>query len=187
MNALRTRRILPVAAVVALCLPAAAAAAAERVPAGNPAATQYTEAFPTAGGPRNAEGPQRGKGRPPTQVLGERNTRRLEAQGAAGREAAALAAETAPSPAGANPGGDPGPASKGGNADKGAGGDHPGNIQAPGNGYSSDGGSGLDEVLGQATGSSSGSGISPLLPLAILGAIVWSLAYLLRQRASRTE
>jgi hypothetical protein len=179
MNALRTRNLLPLAAVVALCLPASAAAAVEHVPAGNPAATQYTEAFPTAGGPRDAEGPQRGHGRSPAQVLGERNTRRLESQGEAGQEAAALAAETAPSEGGENTGS----ASNGG---KQAGGDRPGNTEAQGDGNSSNGGSGLDEVLGQATGSSSGGGISPLLPLVILGTIVWSLAYLLRQRKSQT-
>lgn len=169
------------ATVVALCLPAAAAVA-EPVPAGNPAATQYTEAFPTAGGPRNAEGPQRGNGRPPAEVLGERNTRRLESQGEAGREAAALAAETAPSGSGGNTG-------SASNGSKEAGGDRPGNTQAPENVNSSDGGggSGLDEVLGQATGSSSGGGISPLLPLVILGTVVWSLAYLLRQRKPQTE
>jgi hypothetical protein len=178
MNALRTRHLLLMAAVVVLCLPAAAAAAGT-VPAGNPAATQYTEAFPTAGGPRDAEGPQRGHGRSPAQVLGERNTRRLESQGEAGQEAAALAAETAPSGGGGNTGS----ASNGG---KQAGGARPGKTEARGDGNSSDGGSGLDEVLGQATGSSSGGGISPLLPLVILGTIAWSLAYLLRQRKSQT-
>ena len=186
MNALRLRKILPVAALAALCLPAVASAA-EHVPAGNPAATQYTEAFPTAGGPRNAEGPQKGKGRAPADVLGERNSRRLEAHGEAGREAAALATETAPSAAVAIPQGSSAPSSNGGNAGNGTRGDQPGSTQAPENGFSSDGGSGFDEVLGQATGASSDSGISPLLPLLILGAIVWSLAYLLRQRQSQTE
>jgi hypothetical protein len=180
MNALRTTPVLLVAAIVALCLPAAATAA-EPVPAGNPAATQYTEAFPTAGGPRNAEGSQNGNGARPNQVLGERNTRRLESQGEAGREAAALAAETAPSQSGGNTGS----ASNGGK----------GNVNGAGSGArardggtgSDGGGSGLGEVLGQATGSSSGGGISPLLPLVILGTIAWALAYLLRQRKSQAE
>jgi hypothetical protein len=182
MNALRTTPVLLVAAIVALCLPAAATAA-EPVPAGNPAATQYTEAFPTAGGPRDAEGSQKGNGARPNQVLGERNARRLESQGEAGREAAALAAETAPSQSG----GSTGSASNGG---KGAGGKGAGSgTRAPGDSASNSGGghSGFDEVLGQATGSSSGGGISPLLPLVILGTIAWALAYLLRQRKSQAE
>ena len=177
--------------MAALCLPAAAAAA-EPVPAGNPAAIQYTETFPSAGGPRNAEGHQQGNGRKPAHVLGQRNTRSLESQGEDGREAARLAAETAPTEvvSGAGSVSNGGKQAHGNNAG--------GDSQARGGGNSADGdgggstgsgrgGSGLSEVLGQATGSSSGDGISPLLPLVIFGTIVWSLAYLLRQRRSQAE
>jgi hypothetical protein len=182
MNALRTRHLLLVAAVVVLCLPAAAAAT-EPVPAGNPAATQYTETFPSAGGPRDAEGTHKGNGTRPDQVLGKRNARRLESQGEGGREAAALAVETAPSQSGGSTGSAP-------NGGKRAGGNGAGSgTQARGGSTSTSGGggSGIDEVLGQATGSSSGGGISPLLPLVIFGTAVWSLAYLLRKRRSQAK
>jgi hypothetical protein len=44
------------------------------------------------------------------------------------------------------------------------------------------GSSGLGEVIAEATGSSSSGGLGMLLPLAIAGAIAWSLAFLWRQR-----
>ena len=75
-------------------LPAAAAAAP--VPPGNSAATQYTEAFPTAGGQAESRERQGSQGREPSEVLGKDNAQRLESQGAAGEAAAAIAAETAP-------------------------------------------------------------------------------------------
>ena len=43
------------------------------------------------------------------------------------------------------------------------------------------GSSGLGEVIGQATGSSSGE-LGLLLPLLIIAVVIWSAAYLRRQR-----
>ncbi|MGC1852602.1 MAG: hypothetical protein WA687_09215, partial [Solirubrobacterales bacterium] len=49
-----------------------------------------------------------------------------------------------------------------------------------------EGSSGLGEVAGQALGTSPGGGTGALLPLAFLGAIVWSFIYLTRKRKSST-
>lgn len=183
MNALKARHAILTAAIAALWLPAAAAA--EPVPAGNPAATQYTEAFPTAGGPRSAEGAHRGTAIPPAKVLGKDNARSLESQGQAGREAAALAAETAPGPSSAGTGGSTRHSRRGGGEAKSNG--PSSSAQAQGGGGGDGGGSGLGDVLGQASGASASGGFAPLLPLAIVAAIVWSLAYLVRQRRNQTE
>lgn len=161
-------------AIVALPSPAAAA---YLVPPENSAATQYTETFPTVGGQGNAEREPRGGGRSPGKVLGERNVQRLEDQGPQGRAVAQLAAETAPN--------------SGAVRDE-SGGDDSG-VTTPSARGGGDGGpihsseeigesSGLSEVLSQATGLSSSGGMGLLLPLIILGAIAWSLSYLLRQR-----
>ena len=192
MNAPRTRHSILIAAIVALFLPTAVAAA-EPIPAGNPAAVQYTEAFPSAGGPRSAEGPRKGNGPRPAEVLGHRNAQRLESKGQAGREAASLAAETAPAQTGSTP-----TSGRQAQGDGAAAGSRPGSSSSGGGGgsgkgtggastRSGGGGSGVSEVLGQATGSSSEGGISPLLPLVILGTVLWSLTYLLRHRRSQAE
>ncbi len=146
------------------------------MPPGNPAATQYTEAFPTAGGQQDAEQGKGGKGRHPNQVLGKEEARKLESQGPAGRAAAALAAETAPA-------GDSGHASGGGNGSETphSGGGVGKSDQAAGDG------SGLGEVASQATGSSFSDGTDLLLPLAILGTVAWLLLYLLRRRQRPAE
>jgi hypothetical protein len=52
----------------------------------------------------------------------------------------------------------------------------------PSSGELPDGSSGLGEVIGEATGSSSSGGPGFLLPLAIVAAIAWALAYLRRRR-----
>ena len=44
------------------------------------------------------------------------------------------------------------------------------------------GSSGLGEVIGQATGSSSSGQLGLLLPLLILAVATWAVAYVLRQR-----
>src|SRR5262245_20501085 len=67
----------------------------ETVPPENSAVNQYTEAFPTAGGDREAHG-QRGKNLSPGKVIGAANAKKLNEQGAAGRATAKLAADTAP-------------------------------------------------------------------------------------------
>lgn len=170
-----------------LALPTAALAGAV-VPAGNPAAVQYTEAVPTSHGPAEAERSPQPKH--PDQTLGGRNARRLESEGKDGREAARVAAETAPQTDGTKATGrDSG--SGGGAASNGGGGTGSGNLQqrggTEGEGRSStsgagNGGSGLAEVAGHATGLDTSEGTGLLLPLAILAIVAWGGTYVLRRR-----
>jgi hypothetical protein len=183
------RRLNPafgmLATSVALLAMPAAAAAEYYVPPGNSAATQYTEALPTAGGHRDAEKGEKSGGRTPKDVLGAGNARRLDQHGQAGRETAEFAAATAPTADGTptgkrpssaeNPGaghGDGGQKAEEGQAGGGIG----GNASGPG------GSSGLGSVLAEATGTSSG-GIGLLLPLVILATAGWAFAFLLGQRS----
>lgn len=178
-----------------LILPTAAAAE-EVVPPGNSAVTQYTEQFPTAGGNAKSNTGIGGGGstKPPSKVLGSKNAQKLESKGPVGEEVATLAAETAPasgSPArGAghaqpnghprnaqNPGGEPAGNTGAGNGGAAAG-PRPAGSTAP---DSSSGSSGLGEVIGQATGSSSGE-LGLFLPLVLIGTVLWSLYYLRRER-----
>jgi hypothetical protein len=184
-------------------LPSAATAAEESsvVPPENSAATQYTEAVPTAGGDKEASG---GHKPAPAKVLGSKNAHKLQSQGKDGREVAQIAAETAPEtsrPAESSPaaGSEPAPTGGGGHAGgNGGGGSGGGNASGgathrppakPAPTHTAqpaveepDGSSGLGEVIGEATGSSSSGGIGLLLPLAIVAAIGWALAYLWQQR-----
>lgn len=195
----RTRFGLLAAAFALAALPAGAAAA-PYVPPGNSAATQYTEAVPTAGGPK-ATGHKQGKVKSPSKVLGARNTEKLDAQGPQGHAAAEVAAATAPATIPAtpsepartpNPGGSsqtggqgpqstkPGDGSPGGDATSHA----APQVAKPPQAQNPSGSSGFGEVIGQATGSSSGQ-LGLLLPLLIVAVVIWSVAYLLRQRRDR--
>lgn len=188
----RTRLSLLAAAFAFAVLPTGAGAA-PYVPPGNSAATQYTEAIPTAGGPK-ASG---GKARSPGKVLGARNAAKLEARGPAGHAAAALAAATAPATIPILTS-DSSAAPHGGSGGGGAQNAGPGHANPPGEGsgraiarggqpseaQSPSGSSGFGEVIGQATGSSSGQ-LGLLLPLLIVAVAIWSVAYLLRQRRDR--
>jgi len=182
-------------------LPSAAGAQEESsvVPPENSAATQYTEAVPTAGGDKEAGGDHKPA---PAKVLGSKNAHKLQSQGKDGREVAQIAAETAPetsSAAESSPPArsEPAQTDGGGHADRdggGGGGDASGGATPPDAASAPthtaqptvaeppDGSSGLGEVIGEATGSSSTGGIGLLLPLAIVAAIAWALAYLWRQR-----
>lgn len=167
MTAFKIALGLQTIAVAMLAVPAVAPAA-NLVPPGNSAATQYTEAFPTAGGNATA-GKGRGGSRSPSVVLGAGNARRLEAQGEQGRAAAEVAAETAPATQMSG--------AKGGKA---AGG---GGVQAS---YSQPGGSsGLGEVIAQATGSSSSGRMGLFLPILIAAALAGAGTYWVRQRTRR--
>jgi hypothetical protein len=179
MPSLRTKPWSLAATLAALSLLPCGAAAAAPVPRGNPAATQYTEAFPTAGGQQDAEQGKGGKGRHPEQVLGKEKAERLESQGPAGRAAAALAAETAPAGVTSESGASGGSGHGGGMPHSGGGDSE--------SGQPADGGSGLGEVASQATGSSFSDGMDLLLPLAILGTAAWLLFYLLRRRQRPAE
>ncbi len=189
-----TRILLPLAAIWALLLPAAAGAE-YLVPPGNSAATQYTETVPTAGGQRNAEKDRPKRNASPSEVLGESKASRLDQQGDAGREVAEFTAETAPAAAAVK--GAPATSDDGDNRKKpktnepkdddpaavgaAAGSGGPGQGSAPAS--DSSGSSGLGEVLAQATGWSSSES---LLLLVVLGTIAWAFAFLRRQRNRST-
>lgn len=173
-----------------------AAAAETVVPPGNGAATQYTEAIPTSGGNAVKGDGINGGHSSPSHVLGHHNAKQLEDEGQVGKETARVAAETAPaqggsgsgSGSGGSGGAHHGAAAGGGGGQNGPGGGNGTNVRdntlapqgstAAGSG---DGSSGVGEVIGQVTGSSSGeSGL--LLPLVLLVALVGSLAYAWRRR-----
>jgi len=194
----KLRSLPALLAVVVLCAWPGMASAASLVPPGNSAANQYTETFPTAGG--NAEANGKGKGKAtPGDVLGDGNAKQLDSKGKQGRETAAVVAATAPPPVAgsATGGGSAGDdsAAAGSGSTKGGGGSGGEQAEDAGsaaNGAGSaatdvlaadtEGSSGLGEVLGQATGSSSSGGIGLLLPLIVLASVVWALAVFLRRR-----
>ncbi len=190
---------LSLLATIAILAVPTAAHAEYLIPPNNSAATQYTEAVPTAGGPKATDPSHHGKHQSPSKVLGGRNADRLEAQGPEGRAVAEVAAETAPVavvPVRSEGAGGKHPStSQPGTNDTGSGGGSGANG-GTGNGGSStsvsdatltsqeipDGSSGLGEVLAQATGSSDSGQLGLLLPLIVLSAIAWSVAYVLRRR-----
>ncbi|HEU4943996.1 MAG TPA: hypothetical protein VFT10_02435 [Solirubrobacterales bacterium] len=199
MRKLRTGLSLGTAAIVAIALPATAGAE-YLVPPSNSAATQYTETLPTAGGHGDTEKASKGRKRSPAEVLGTRDAKKLDQQGQSGQEVAEFTAETAPAPSeettppASEAGGagsaaqDKSPSKRDENAGSGAGaaggkGGPPGpdraaaRPEAPG----PEGSSGLSEVIAQATGSSSSGQLGLLLPLALVAALAWALAFLWRQ------
>ena len=199
MKALRTGILGTVTAVAIFAFPSVSNAE-YFIPPGNSAANQYTESVPTAGGHRDVQ--KEGKSKPsPAKVLGKDNAKRLQDQGEQGRKAAAVAAATAPSPvvtestesegegAAAGGAGDDGNGGGGQGGSIGAG--HPANPVGAGNGTPQgrggaaevSGSSGLGEVLGQATGSSSGQ-MGLLLPLLLIAALVWAVLAFRKQRSS---
>jgi hypothetical protein len=186
-------------AVAALLLPAAASAEPV-VPPENSAANQYTEAIPTGGGKKDAGGSE--TDRSPDRVLGAKHADELRAQGADGKAAAEVAAETAPeievvevNETEATPQDDSREeAVAGGGGGNGGGGsaEPRGNANLDGavpldSGESvvalgeADSSSGISAVLAEATGSTS-SQLGALLPLLILATLAWSLAFAWRQR-----
>lgn len=173
------------AALTVVALPAAAAAE-YLVPPGNSAVNQYTESLPTSGGSRDSE--RRKDSSPsPSKALGKRNARRLEREGRDGRAVAAFAAAT-------EPGEEAGEgvaeeaegevaAGAGGRGDSGTGG--PAEKEATAAGAAVDqpnGSSRLSEVIGEATGVSSGGQLGLWLPLILLATAAWAVGYALRQR-----
>lgn len=197
--ALRTGLGLLVAAI-ALGAAAQGAQGEAVVPPGNSAATQYTEAIPTAGGPTTTGKHGGRKPSPPSHVLGSHNTAKLNAQGPQGKATAEVAAQTAPAPVapagGTEPSGGGRALAAGGQDGSGHGNVAPSNQTpapnagkpAPGSSAttaasSSPGGSSaFGEVVGQATGSSDSGRLGLFLPLLIVAVVVGSIVYLTRQR-----
>jgi hypothetical protein len=191
------------AAAFAFAVLSASASAAPYVPPGNSAATQYTEAVPTAGGPKATSKGKQGQNRSPSRVLGTRNAEKLDAQGPQGQAAAELATATAPAAiAGASSestaaprtgdageeGGRGAQGAEGGSRSGGGGGvDRTGSHTAAPQAQNPSDSSGLGEVLGQATGYSSSGQLGLLLPLIVLGAIAWSVAFAVRRRRQPTH
>lgn len=178
MNLLRTA-IGTAALVASLALPPLTAAGSI-VPPGNSAATQYTETFPTTGGNAEVNSPigGGGGGRSAADVLGPRTAHTLEQLGQEGRNVAALATESVPPAAEADRGGGSeaknGPGSAGGSGDS-------AQLRPALAGEAPGGSSGFGEVLSQATGSTSGQ-MGIFLPLVLVAALLWALAYAWRQR-----
>lgn len=198
MKPLTTAIGLTAAIAVWIAPPAASAESTESVvPPENSAATQYTEALPTAGGNKESGGGG-GKGhRSPAKVLGAHNAHQLESHGKQGREVAEVVAETAPSTAAPNEGQQAPRPEEAQQSGKAKGTSHPPHRDEAGQSPSHDGSppeqsaatselpsgsSGLGEVLASAVGTSSSGQLGALLPLAIVAVIAWAIAYLLRQR-----
>lgn len=198
---------LSLLATIAIFAVPAVAHAEYLVPPGNSAATQYTEAVPTAGGPKATNSHKNSGDKSPKQVLGHHNAEKLNAQGPEGRQVAQVVAATAPETAAPAGGGsspdkpgnpDSGQGSSGGSPGGGGGsegGETPGNGSGQPTGQDAvlaaqqipNGSSGLGEVLGQATGSSDSGQLGLLLPLIVLATIAWSVAFVLRRRKQPTQ
>lgn len=174
-----------VAGAIALAFTLPASAVAEPVvPPGNSAAAQYTETLPTSGGQAKTGDEITAPQRSPKKVLGVETTRELDEAGPAGAAVADFAAATAPetsaagpdrqpeatrrdaadatNPAGSSPGGE-------------LGGARTARLTA------GDGSSATAEVASQATGLA-GVGSGALLLLVVAAALVWALAFALRER-----
>jgi hypothetical protein len=202
------RIALATALTVALVVPAHSLAE-YYVPPENSAANQYTESFPGAGGEKGGKG----KKVTPADTLGSRNAERLEERGPAGKAAAELAAETAPSQVttadatggDGGSGGNTGTAGGGTGTSAGADGSGSGGSAGANGGSTSSGSSsgsapnvvdnvvkvdqpqgssGVGQVLGQATGVGDGN-VGIWLPLAILLTLAGSIAYAARSRQLR--
>ncbi len=200
-------RATPLTAILALALSLslpAYSAAEVIVPPGNSAAAQYTEAFPTASGERDTE--KQKQKRSPQKVLGEKGSKQLQSKGKDGEAVAEIVAETSPAPdsaavvesssssgqsgSGSSKGGNPKDSKDGGDggSQQSAGG---GSAAGGGNGgggaaakttVSASGSSGVGEAVGQATGSSSSDGLGILLPLILVGGLVWAIIFAWRRR-----
>lgn len=198
--------MLALTALAALvCILPAAPAAAELLPPGNSAVNQYTETFPTSKGEEIDKGGTK-NGATPNQVLGADKAHKLEDKGTAGKAVADFTAETAPttssdsgSVTGQNAGDDnggnkgkgdgkgkkPDGGDKGGNGNgeqrESSGGSGGGSANAGG---SPSGSSGVGEVASQATGTASDS-VGLWLPLILIAVVIWSAAYVWRNRQQR--
>jgi hypothetical protein len=146
-------------ALFALVVPASAAA--QIVPPGNSAAAQYTETIPTSQGEKNAQGPKKHVN--PNDVIGSKNTTKLEEQGPEGAAVAEFTAETAPTTSSG------GEESSGGNGvDNQNGGGKPENGGGAGNGAGDGKGDGAGDGKGskpQGPGGEEGSEATGYAPI----------------------
>jgi hypothetical protein len=179
----RTRLITAPALLLAIVVAlAGTAGAAQNVPPGVSGANQYTETLPGPGGnaPTGGGTSSGGGTNSPAQTLGAANARKLEALGPEGKAAAELATETSSAsqthakPKGAGRSSD----GKG----KGSGSDRSSEVQ--------NGSSGIQQVLGQITGTggSNSGGMDWLLPLLIGASVVVAATFLFtRNRPARPQ
>ena len=184
------KNAIALAALVASLAVPALATAGPFIPPGNSAATQYTETFPTSGGNVEVNRPhRRWRGRSPSKVLGPKTAHALESQGNEGAAVAALATESAGSGVGSAAAAIPtvvaqGLAKRSGGGQSGGAGGSGGNGGGSGGAAANQqpaGSSGLGQVVSHATFSTSGE-MGIFLPLALLAALVWALAYTWRRR-----
>lgn len=175
---------MPVLLVAILLAIAGTTSAAQNVPPGVSGANQYTETLPgpggnsAAGGGSSTTGGDTGAPHSTAQTLGATNARKLEALGPEGEAAAELATQSSPV----------GPSSDSGSKKAGhKGGKHYGQASggqadaSAGVGSShAQGSSGVQQVLGQITGTggSNSGGMTWLLPLLIGASVVVAAAYL---------
>jgi len=164
VSRLRTALAASLALCAVLAFAGTAAAAPAHVPPDNSGAAQYTESLPGVSGDQTARKLREGKGGKNRKRNGKARTlspadkARLEALGKEGKDAAQLAESGSPKASG------------------GAG------AQGAGGGESSADGSGAEQVLGTATGSSDSGGIGWLLPLLIAAAVVAAIALVIVRR-----
>jgi hypothetical protein len=184
----RRTRLIAVPALLAtiLLILGGTTATAQNVPPGVAGANQYTETLPGPGGNDPAGGTHVGGGtdapKAAAETLGATNARKLEALGPEGKAAAELATESAPS----------GAISKNADHKRGKGQGSGGGSGSAGAGGAPDthGSSGIQQVLGQITGTggSDSGGMDWLLPLLIGASVVVAAAYLFgRNRPARPQ
>jgi hypothetical protein len=186
----RTRLIaVPVLLVAILLATAGTTTAAQNVPPGVSGANQYTETLPGPGGNAPAGGGTStggGTGAPKSaaQTLGATNARKLEALGPEGKAAAALATESSPANSSSKKAVRKGSkhASQGSGAKAGS--------STSAGSSDAQGSSGIQQVLGQITGTggSNSGGMNWLLPLLIGASVVVAATYIFaRHRPARPQ
>ncbi len=172
------------------------------VPEGNSAVNQYTEGVPSAGGQKGTRNGEFSEPVSTQKKIGAKNAEKLSEQGAEGQAAAEVAAETAPEPVAAESNSEPAP-KKSGKSKKGhesqAGGNENGKQKSGGGGgatsgeppasggdTSASGSSSTSGILAAATGAEDGH-LGLLLPLIIVAALAWGVAYAVRDRKRSAE
>lgn len=177
---------VPALLVALLFAGAATTAAAQNVPPGVSGANQYTETLPGPGGNGAAGGGNSagGTGAPKSaaQALGTKNARKLEALGPEGKAAAELATESSPAVSSSKK------ARQKGGKHFGHGSDGTDRSSTSVDPSSAQGSSGVQQVLGQITGTggSDSGGMTWLLPLLIVASVVIAVTYLFnRHRSAR--